>query len=358
MSRSVGTVHVALLSLIALVGIGLAGCEARDAGSSAQAYSREQMRIVGSSTVYPFSAYVAEELGATTDLRTPVVEATGSGGGFKLFCAGVAENSPDITNASRTMKPSELAMCQANGVTDITQIMFGYDGIVIGEKRGNPPLALTREQLTRAVAARVPVDGKLVANPYQRWNQIDPSLPDREILIYGPPTSSGTRDAFDELVVGYGAAHIDGYGEAVPTIRQDGKFVPSGENDNLIVQKLAQNPTALGIFGFSFLEENRDKIQTASIDGVEPERELISSGRYPISRSLFFYVKNAHVGKVPGMDEYVQLFLSDPMASPRGWLKTLGLIPLPADQLAAMRDQWQQRRPVTKDSLESAHARD
>ncbi|GAB3671227.1 PstS family phosphate ABC transporter substrate-binding protein [Salinisphaera aquimarina] len=344
--------YTARLICTAAAALLLAGCGHRqDTGD--HEYSRAQMRIVGSSTVYPFSSYVAEELGATTDLRTPVVEATGSGGGFKLFCAGVAEDTPDVTNASRPMKPSELAMCRGNGVEDVSQIMLGFDGIVIGQKAGIPAMDLTREQLTLAVADRVPRDGQLVSNPYKKWSDIDASLPDRDILIYGPPTSSGTRDAFEELVVDYGAEHIDGYDGQAPTIRQDGKYVPSGENDNLVVQKLAQNPNAVGIFGYSFLEENRDKIQAARIDGIKPERALISSGEYPISRSLFFYVKNAHVGRVPGMDEYVQLFLSDPMASPRGALKTLGLISLPADELEAMRQNWQQRKPVTKDSLEN-----
>ena len=341
---------------ITAVALSLGACLQADTDPADADYSRLQARIVGSSTVYPFASYVAEELGATTDYRTPVVEATGSGGGFKLFCADLAEDTPDITNASRMMKPSELSMCQANGVADITEIMFGYDGIVVGQKAGNPALALTREQLTLAVADRVPADGELIANPYARWNDIDPSLPDRKILVYGPPTSSGTRDAFDELVVDYGATQIAGYGDTVPAIRQDGKFVPSGENDNLIVQKLAQNPNAVGIFGYSFLEANRDKIQPAAIDGVEPERALISSGEYPISRSLFFYVKNAHVDKIASIDPYVRLFLSAPMTSPRGALKTLGLIPLPAADLEAMRARWNSRTPVTKDSLENAHA--
>ncbi len=350
--------RLAMYTALAGLVLSLGACEKAETDPADVEYSRVQPRIVGSSTVYPFASYVAEELGATTDYRTPVVEATGSGGGFKLFCSGVAEDTPDITNASRTMKPSELAMCQDNGVADITEIMFGYDGIVVGQKAGNPPLALTREQLTQAVADRVPVDGELVANPYERWNQIDSSLPDREILVYGPPTSSGTRDAFDELVVDYGATQMEGYGDTVPAIRQDGKFVPSGENDNLIVQKLAQNPNAVGIFGYSFLEANRDKIEPASIDGVQPERARISSGEYPISRSLFFYVKNAHVDKLASIDPYVQLFLSDPMASPRGALKTLGLIPLPADERETMRARWANRTPVTKDSLENEHSHD
>jgi phosphate transport system substrate-binding protein len=325
------------------------------ASTGGEKYDRNQIRIVGSSTVYPFSSYVAEEMGATTDFRTPVVESTGSGGGFKLFCSGAAEDTPDFTNASRPMKSSELKMCQDNGVDDITQIMVGYDGIVIGQKAGEPPLDLSREQLTKAVAAKVPQDGELVDNPYNKWSDIDPSLPDHEILIYGPPTSSGTRDAFEELVVEHGAENIDGYNGEKPSIRQDGKFVPSGENDNLIVQKLSQNATAVGIFGYSFLEENRGKIQAAKVDGIEPKRELISSGEYPVSRSLFFYAKNAHVGRIDGMEEYVDLFLSDQMASDRGALKSLGLISLPPEELEAMRDNWKNRKQVTADSLKAEH---
>ncbi|GAB3683149.1 PstS family phosphate ABC transporter substrate-binding protein [Salinisphaera aquimarina] len=322
-------------------------------GLSTVAMAKEQMRIVGSSTVYPFSSYVAEELGATTDYRTPVVESTGSGGGFKLFCAGVGDTTPDITNASRRMKPSELKLCSDNGVTDITENVVGYDGIVFAQSKQDDAIDLTREQVTLAVAAKVPVDGKLVDNPYTKWSEIDASLPDREILIYGPPTSSGTRDAFEELVMEHGSENIDGYGEAYTTIRQDGKYVPSGENDNLIVQKLAQNKDAFGIFGYSYLEENRDKIQGAKIDGVTPERALISSGEYPVSRSLFFYTKNAHLDKVGGMSDYVDMFLSDQMVSDRGYLKRLGLIPLPADRLKAERSEWESKAKLGASDLES-----
>ena len=325
------------------------------ASTGGEKYDRNQIRIVGSSTVYPFSSYVAEEMGATTDFRTPVVESTGSGGGFKLFCSGVAENTPDMTNASRPMKASELKMCQDNGVEDVTQIMIGYDGIVVGQKTGEPALDLSREQLTKAVAAKVPQDGELVDNPYTKWSDIDASLPDYDILVYGPPTSSGTRDAFEELVIEYGAENIDGYDGEKPAIRQDGKFVPSGENDNLIVQKLAQNANAVGIFGYSFLEENRDKVQAAKIDGVDPKRELISSGEYPISRSMFFYTKNAHAEKIGGFDEYVTLFLSDQMASDRGALKKLGLISLPAEELEQIRENWKNKEKVTADSLKGGH---
>ncbi|WP_353108280.1 PstS family phosphate ABC transporter substrate-binding protein [Salinisphaera dokdonensis] len=315
------------------------------------AQAAEQIRIVGSSTVYPFSSYVAEELGATTDIRTPVVESTGSGGGMKLFCGGVGDKTPDITNASRRMKPSEFKMCQDNGVTDITENVVGFDGIVVAQSKQDDAIDLSREQITLAVAAKVPKDGKLVDNPYNKWSDIDSSLPDREILVYGPPTSSGTRDAFEELVLEHGSENIDGYGEAYTKIRQDGKYVPSGENDNLIVKKLAQNKDAFGVFGFSYLEENRDTLQGAKVDGVEPERDLISSGEYPVSRSLFFYTKNAHVEKVEGMKDYVDMFLSEQMASDRGYLKNLGLIPLPEDRLKSERSEWESRAKLKASDL-------
>lgn len=321
-------------------------------GAAGAAQAQDQIRIVGSSTVYPFSSYVAEEFGATTDYRTPVVESTGSGGGFKLFCKGVDADTPDVTNASRRMKPSELKMCQDNGVEDITENVIGADGIVFAQSKQDEAIDLTREQITLAVAAKVPKDGELVDNPYNRWSDIDSSLPDREILIYGPPTSSGTRDAFEELVMEYGSEHIDGYDEGYTTIRQDGNYVPSGENDNLIVQKLAQNKAAFGIFGFSFLEENRDKVQAATIGGAEAKRDQISSGEYPVSRSLFFYTKNAHLEKVDGMEEYVDMFLSDQMIGDRGYLKGIGLIPMPEDKIEKERSEWEERAKVSASDLE------
>ncbi|ROO27412.1 phosphate ABC transporter substrate-binding protein [Salinisphaera orenii MK-B5] len=320
-------------------------------GAAGAAHAQDQIRVVGSSTVYPFSSYVAEEFGATTDYSTPVVESTGSGGGFKLFCQGVGEDTPDVTNASRRMKPSELKMCQDNGVEDITENVIGADGIVFAQSKQDDSINLSREQITLAVAAKVPKDGELVDNPYNRWSDIDSSLPDREILIYGPPTSSGTRDAFEELVMEYGSEHIDGYEEGYTTIRQDGKYVPSGENDNLIVQKLAQNKAAFGIFGFSFLEENRDKVQAATIDGAEAKRDQISSGEYPVSRSLFFYTKNAHLEEVDGMEEYVDMFLSDQMISDRGYLKGIGLIPMPEDKIEKERSEWEERAKVSASDL-------
>ncbi|WP_435104589.1 PstS family phosphate ABC transporter substrate-binding protein [Arhodomonas sp. AD133] len=320
-------------------------------GVVTSAQARDQIRIVGSSTVYPFASYVVEEFGATTDFPTPVIESTGSGGGLKLFCEGAGTNTPDITNASRRIKVSEFERCQENGVTEITEAVIGYDGIVFAQAGENEALNLTREQIHMAVAAKVPQDGKLVDNPYKNWSEIDSSLPDREIVIYGPPTSSGTRDAFEELVMEAASEEIDGYDGEYTNIRQDGVYVPSGENDNLIVQKLAQNTDAFGIFGYSFLEENGDKIQGASIDGVEPEPEKISSGDYPVSRSLYFYIKNAHVGEVPGVQEYADLFMSKKMISRVGYLKDLGLIPLPADMQESYREQVANLEPLQGSDL-------
>ncbi|MCK5665256.1 MAG: PstS family phosphate ABC transporter substrate-binding protein, partial [Thiotrichaceae bacterium] len=311
-------------------------------GSVTTAQAREQIKIVGSSTVYPFSSSVAEEFGATTKNPTPVVESTGSGGGMKLFCKGNDLNTPDITNASRRMKAKEFELCVKNGVTDITEAVIGFDGIAIAQNKNNPALQLSKKQLLLAVAEEVPsTDGKsLVKNPYKKWKQIDSSLPDREIIIYGPPTSSGTRDAFEDMIMKGQTKKMEVYTSLYEVdkvknkgykkyhkIRQDGVYVPSGENDNLIVQKLDKNPAAIGIFGYSFLMENDDKVAAAKIEGIAPTPETISSGKYPISRSLFFYVKNSHRTAVPAIDKYVELFMSENMiGSDDSILGEIGLI--------------------------------
>lgn len=315
------------------------------------AFARDQIRIAGSSTVYPFSSYVAEEFGAVTDFSSPVVESTGTGGGFKLLCEGVGERTTDISNASRQIKKSEFETCQQNGVKSITEAKIGFDGIVIGQATEMEPLALTREQLAMAVLKEVPKKGKLVPNPYKRWNEIDSSLPDREIMVYGPPTTSGTRDAFEELVLQAVTEKMDAYEEKYSEIRTDGVYIPSGENDNLIVQTLEKNADAIGIFGFSFLEENRDRIQASTIDGVKPTRDNISSGDYPIARSLFFYTKNAHFGVIPGMEEFVKLFMSEKMIGERGALKKIGLIPLPEDEREAQREAVMERKQLSTSDL-------
>lgn len=326
--------------------------------NSVSAQQRQQIRIVGSSTVYPFSSYVAEEFGETTGFRTPIVESTGSGGGHKLFYAGVGGQHPDITNSSRRMKLSELEKNQENGVEEIVEIKIGFDGIAVCQNKANAPLNLTIEQLTLAVAEKVPVDGKLVENPYTMWNQIEPTLPKRKILVLGPPTTSGTRDAFHELVMHVGAKSIGGYPKDAKgkvkyqNIRQDGVWVDSGENDNLIVQKLTKDPTAIGIFGYSFLEENSDRVAASKINEVLPNPDTVSSGKYPVSRSLFFYVKKAHIGKVKGLKEFVDLFVSDLMIGDEGILTSIGLIPLPEAEREKVQQNWNDQVKLTASELE------
>ena len=319
--------------------------------STGLAQARDQIKIVGSSTVFPFSSFVAEEFGATGKFKTPVVESTGSGGGHKLFGAGVGENTPDITNSSRRIKKSEFEVAQKNGVTDISEALIGFDGIAIAQNKDASDLNLTLEQLALAVLAEVPKDGKLVPNPYTSWDQIDPNLPKRKIVIYGPPTTSGTRDAFEEMVTEKIAHKLGIYEKGYKKIRQDTAYIPAGENDNLIVQKLAKDKDAVGIFGFSFLEENRDSIKAAKIDGVEPTTETIAKATYPISRSLYFYVKNAHYDLVPGLKEYVELFMSEKMIGDNGALKRIGLVPLPADVREKARKTVLERVKLTADEL-------
>ncbi len=311
--------------------------------ANSDAFARDRIQIVGSSTVFPFSTAVAEQFGKDNKgrFKTPVVESTGSGGGMKLFCAGIGVEHPDITNASRRIKPSEFKKCTDAGI-GITEVKIGFDGIVLANAKATKPFVLTKKQIFQALAARVPVDGKMVENPYKMWSDIDSSLPQVKIEVLGPPPTSGTRDAFVELAMEGGARKFEAlaalrksdkkaFKVAAHTIREDGAFVEAGENDNLIVQKLLANPNAIGIFGFSFLDQNEDKIQGASVDGAEPSFENIASGDYGVSRSLFFYVKQQHVGVVPGIKEFVQAFTSDKAWGDEGYLVDKGLIPLPAD---------------------------
>ena len=307
---------------------------------------RDQIRIVGSSTVYPFATKVAEMFGRTTDFKTPVIESTGSGGGLKLFCAGVGVEHPDITNASRAIKDSEVETCRKNGVTDITEVKIGYDGIVLAGSKKAPRMSISRKQLYLALAKDVPDgNGGLEPNPYKRWSDIDSSLPNTPIEVLGPPPTSGTRDAFVELAMEGGCknwvwikdlkkADKNRYKAICHGIREDGRFVEAGENDNLIVQKLDANPAAFGVFGFSFLDQNSDKIQGSKIDGVAPSFDAIADGSYPVSRPLFFYVKKAHAGVIPGIREYVDEFTSDRCWGDGGYLSDAGLIPLPNDERA------------------------
>jgi phosphate transport system substrate-binding protein len=302
---------------------------------------RDQLKIVGSSTVFPFSTTVAERFGKNTDFKTPVVESTGSGGGLKLFCAGVGEGHPDITNASRRIKSSEVEKCASNGVTDIVEAKIGFDGIVFANSKDAPQLEITLGELFLALAKDVPTDvaGETQPNPYMTWDQVNSSLPAVKIEVLGPPPTSGTRDAFVELAMEGGCKTVDwikelkgsdknAYKTLCHSIREDGGYVEAGENDNLIVQKLQATPTAYGIFGFSFLEQNSDSVQGSKINGVAPEFEAIASGDYPVSRSLFFYVKKAHVGVVPGIAEFLAEFTSEDAWGEEGYLTDKGLIPL------------------------------
>ena len=320
----------------------LAAAAAASLAMAASAQARDQIRIVGSSTVFPFSTAVAEQFGKTTKFKTPVVESTGSGGGLKLFCAGVGVQHPDITNASRRIKKSEVERCARNGVTKITEVKIGYDGIVVANSKASPQMKLTLKQLFLALAKDIPAnadDSELKANPYKKWSDIDASLPDRKIEVLGPPPTSGTRDAFVELAMEGGCKQFAAiksmkkadkkkYKAVCHGIREDGAFVEAGENDVLIIQKLVANPNAFGVFGFSFLDSNADRIQGSVINGTAPEFETISSGKYPVSRSMYFYVKNAHVGVIPGIKEYVAEFTADKAWGPEGYLADKGLIPL------------------------------
>jgi len=304
---------------------------------------RDYISIVGSSTVYPFATVVAEQFGKTTRFKTPKIESTGSGGGFKLFCAGVGVEHPDITNASRRIKESEYETCVANGVKNIIEVKIGYDGIVLANSKKVAPLKLTRKDIFLALARQVPDPNggeKLIPNPYKTWQDVNPALPAKTIEVLGPPPTSGTRDAFVELAMEGGAKKFawiaalkkkdkKAYKRTCHTIREDGAYIEAGENDNLIVQKLEANPNALGIFGFSYLDQNTDKIQGSYVDGVQPTFDAIADGQYPVSRPLFFYVKKAHVSVIPGIQEYLNEFAVDKAWGPDGYLAEKGMIPMP-----------------------------
>jgi len=317
------------------------------AAQPAAAQSRDQIRIVGSSTVYPFASTVVEHFGRESDYKTPVIESTGSGGGLKLFCAGIGVEHPDVTNASRRIKASEVKNCRDNGVKEVTEVKIGADGIVIANAVEGPDIELTLAQLWQALAKEVPVDGELVENPYDNWSDIDSSLPNAEIEVLGPPPTSGTRDAFNELAMFEGCTslpYFDGMAEEKAeeiclSYREDGKWVEAGENDTLIVKRLGQTPSAVGVFGFSFLDQNRDTIKAATINGKAPTVENISSDAYPVSRSLWFYVKNAHADVIPGVKEYVEEFTAESTWGPNGYLVEKGLIPMPE----AERKAWQKK---------------
>lgn len=347
------------------------------ATGAATAASRDYIYVVGSSTVYPFATVVAEHFGKSTKFKTPKIESTGSGGGMKLFCQGVGIKHPDITNASRQIKKSEYDKCQANGVKDIIEIKIGYDGIAIANSKKAPQFNLSRKDIFLALAKDVPDpkapdSGKLVANPYSTWNEINPALPAYKIEVLGPPPTSGTRDAFAELAMEGGCKSFSWisqikkdskkakkagdktlakqlkskYKAICHGVREDGKYIEAGENDNLIVQKLEANPKALGVFGYSFLEQNEERVQGSLVDNVKPEFELIANGKYPVSRSLFFYVKKAHVGKIPGVKEFLAEFTSEKAWGDEGYLVDKGLIPSPKEEREQYRKAATQLMPM------------
>ena len=314
-------------------------------GTAIAQTGRDYIYIVGSSTVYPFSTVVAERFGRGTEFKTPKVESTGSGGGLKLFCDGVGVDYPDITNSSRAIKQSEVDKCAGNGVTDIVEVKIGYDGIVIANAINAVTLSLTRADIFLALAKDVPgeKEGELVANPYVTWADVNPELPDVRIEVLGPPPTSGTRDAFVELAMEGGCTTVpwikalkssdgDSYKAVCHTIREDGAYVEAGENDNLIVQKLEANPSAFGIFGFSFLDQNTDKVKGAHIDGIAPTFDAIADGDYPVSRPLFFYAKKAHVDVIPGLRGFLREFTSERAWGEEGYLSDRGLIPMPEEE--------------------------
>ena len=343
----------------AIASVALAGSIA---AVSTPAMARDTVNVVGSSTVYPFATVVAERFGRNTNFPTPKLESTGSGGGLKLFCAGIGTQHPDITNASRRMKKSEFELCQSNGVKEITEVKIGADGIVIANSKDAEKLDLSLKQVFLALAKEVPDPkggDKLVANPYQKWSDIDSSLPNLEISVMGPPPTSGTRDAFVEIAMEGGCKTFD-FIKAMPkkemksvchSMREDGPFVEAGENDNLIVQRLAQDKDTLGIFGYSFLMENSSQIQAATIGGVEPTPETIADEDYPVARSLFFYIKNAHVGVVPGIKEYAEEFTTEGAWGDNGYLVDVGLIPNPRNTRMEVAKNVRNLKPMTGNEL-------
>ncbi len=323
---------------------------------------RDQIRIVGSSTVYPFTTTVAEAFGKVSG-KTPIVESTGTGGGMKLFCAGVGEAHPDFTNASRAIKKSEFEECAKNGVTDVIEIKVGFDGLTLAQSKDAKEFALTKQQIFAALAKEIPdKDGKLIANPNMKWSDIDPSLPAVKIEVLGPPPTSGTRDSFAELVLEKGAEAFESlaklkkddakaFEKVWKSVREDGGYVEAGENDNLIVQKLQANPDAVGIFGFSFLEENANVVKGLSVEGKAPTYESIADGSYKVARPLFIYAKKQNMDVIPGMKEFVAEYVSEKALGEDGYLADKGLVTLPAAELEMVRADVTALKVLTADGL-------
>ena len=311
--------------------------------------ARDFVLAVGSSTVYSFAATAAERIGKTTRFKTPQVEARGSGGGFKLFCKGGGADAPDIALASREIKATELQQCLDNGVGEVEEIGFGYDGIVFAMSKDGPGLSLTLKDIYLALGKHVPDpsgEKKLVTNPYTRWRQLNSRLPDIPIKVYGPPVTSGTRDVLMERALESGcrsyrwlrALHepgAGGYPHVCRGIREDGLYISIGENDNLIVRKLVNASQTVGIFGFSFFDQNRDKLQAADINRVEPSFETLYGQQYPLVRPLYVYVRETHVGWIPGLGAFLSEIVSEQAAGKDGYLVDRGLVPLPDEERQA-----------------------
>jgi phosphate transport system substrate-binding protein len=310
-------------------------------GFAASAEARTQIRIVGSSTVYPFTTAVAEQFARNNPrFRAPIVESTGTGGGIRLFCSGVGPDTPDAVNASRRMRKSELDMCASNGVDRVIEVKVGFDGLSVAAAKNSPFRALTLQQLYQAVAATLPNGSK---NNFRTWNQIDKSLPNLPIRVMGPPPTSGTRDSFAELLVEVGCLRFPANAavrkadakkgeERCRKLREDGAFIEAGENDNLIVQRLVADPNLVGVFGYSFYEENRDKLKDIALDGIEADEDSITSFKYPGSRAMYIYIKGQHIGAIPGIREFLGEYSKPSTWGRDGYLEGRGLVPMNARQ--------------------------
>jgi phosphate transport system substrate-binding protein len=343
-----------------LISVAAAGIVTALNGTALAQTARDSINIVGSSTVYPFTTTVAEQLGRQGKFKTPKVESTGTGGGIKLFCNGVGPQYPDIANASRRMNAGEYATCQKNGVKDIVEVKVGYDGIVLAQSKAGAPLSLTRKDVYLALAKMVPDPANpqnLIPNPFTTWKDVNKSLPAVKIEVLGPPPTSGTRDSFVELYLEAGCrtfAWLNSlrsqdeprFKRACDTVREDGSYVEAGENDNLIVQKLVANKDAVGIFGYSFLEENLDKLKGAMVDGVSPTFETVSSGKYPASRPLFIYVKKQHVGLIQGIPEFIDEYTSEKALGDEGYLADKGLVPPTKAEIGKIRADAKAMKPL------------
>ncbi|KQY49062.1 substrate-binding domain-containing protein [Rhizobium sp. Root483D2] len=307
------------------------------------AIARDQIQVAGSSTVLPYAKIVAETFGETfPDFKTPVVESGGTGAGLKEFCKGVGPDTIDIANASRKIKDSELETCKAAGVTEVQEVKIGYDGIVFATDSSNADLKLEPKDIYLALAAELVIDGKLVANPYKKWSEVNKDLPDVEIAAYIPGEKHGTREVFDEKMLAHGCKDtgadvaikgiVADEKEAAKkciAVRKDGLAIDIDGDYTETLARIASNKNGIGVFGLSFYENNADKLKVATVSGIVPSGATIASGEYPVSRPLFFYVKKAHLGVIPGLKEYVEFFLDDQMVGPESPLAAYGLVPAP-----------------------------